>query len=278
MQHMPEHPLKIDWLYKKGSGTLNEDTYFLADRMVGVFDGATALNGSLYENGKTGGYLASRLARDTFRTGNAPLFKLTHRANRRILEAMQQRGVDLRQKENLWCTSLAVVHVGSNEFEWVQSGDSLILTIDENHNYQVLVPDDCHDLETLCMWRDMAVCGTPAIFENLKEQIIAVRRRVNVTYGALNGESEALDFISRGRQRLSGIRHILLFTDGLFIPQEHPEDGHQLDMLVERFLSGGLQSVYQYVHKLQTSDPLCHRYPRFKPHDDIAAVAISTTP
>jgi hypothetical protein len=110
------------------------------------------------------------------------------------------------------------------------------------------------------------------------KQIIAVRRRVNVTYGALNGESEALDFISRGRQRLSGIRHILLFTDGLFIPQEHPEDGHQLDKLVERFLSGGLQSVYQYVHELQTSDPLCHRYPRFKPHDDIAAVAISTTP
>jgi len=275
---MQEHPFKIDWLYKKGSGTLNEDAYFLGDRMVGVFDGATALNGSLYEDGKTGGYLASRLARDTFRTGNAPLFKLTHRANRRILEAMQQRGVDLRQKENLWCTSLAVVHVGKDEFEWVQSGDSLILTIDDDHNYQVLVPDHCHDLETLCMWRDMAVCGTPAIFENLKEQIIAVRRRVNVTYGSLNGESEALDFISRGRQRLSGIRHILLFTDGLFIPQEDPEDGHQLDMLVERYLSGGLQSVYQYVHKLQISDPLCHRYPRFKPHDDIAAVAISTTP
>jgi hypothetical protein len=275
---MPEHPLKIDWLYKKGSGALNEDAYFLDGRMVGVFDGATALNGSLYEDGKTGGYYASRLARDTFRAGDAPLLKLTHRANRRILKAMQQRGVDLRHKENLWCTSLAVVHVGTDEFEWVQSGDSLILTIDGDHNYQVLVPDHCHDLETLCMWRDMAACGTPAIFESLKEQIIAVRRRVNVTYGALNGESEALDFISRGRRHLAGIRHILLFTDGLFIPQEYPEHGHRLDMLVERFLGGGLQAVYQYVNKLQTSDPLCRRYPRFKPHDDIAAVAISTTP
>ena len=274
---MLKHPLNIDWLYKKGSGALNEDAYFLGDRMVGVFDGATALNSSLYEDGKTGGYLASRLARDTFRAGDAPLLKLTHRANRRILEAMQQRGVDLRHKENLWCTSLAVVRVGTDEIEWVQSGDSLILTIDDDHSYQVLVPDHCHDMETLCMWRDMAACGNPAIFDSLKEQIIAVRRRVNVTYGALNGESEALDFISRGRQNLAGIRHILLFTDGLFIPQEHPEHGHRLDELVERFLDGGLQAVYRYVHELQIGDPFCHRYPRFKPHDDIAAVAISTT-
>jgi hypothetical protein len=185
--------------------------------------------------------------------------------------------VDLRHKENLWCTSLAVVRVGSDEFEWVQSGDSLILTIDADHNYQVLVPDHCHDLETLCMWRDMASCGNPAIFESLKEQIIAVRRRVNVTYGALNGESDALDFISRGRRHLSDIRHILLFTDGLFIPQENPEYGHRFDELVARFLDGGLQAVYRYVHDLQTSDPLCHRFPRFKPHDDIAAVAISTS-
>ena len=269
------HPFKFEWLYKKGSGTLNEDAYFLADRMVGVFDGATALNGSLYENGKTGGYLASRLARDTFRAGDAPLLKLTHRANRRILEAMRQQGVDLRHKENLWCTSLAVVRVGTGEFEWLQSGDSLILTIEENGDYQVLVPDHCHDLETLCMWRDMAACGTPAIFESLKEQIVAVRRRVNVTYGALNGESEALDFISQGRRNLDGIRHILLFTDGLFIPQENPEQGHRFDTLVDCFLHGGLQAVYRYVHGLQCSDPFCQRYPRFKPHDDIAAVAIS---
>ena len=174
---MPVQTFKTDWLYKKGSGALNEDAYFLGDRMVGVFDGATALNSNLYEDGKTGGYIASRLARDTFRLGDAPLLKLTHRANRRILEAMQARGVDLRHKENLWCTSLAVVRFGADEFEWVQSGDSLILTIDKNHDYRVLVPDHCHDLETLCMWRDMAACGNPTIFESLKEQIIAVRRR-----------------------------------------------------------------------------------------------------
>ena len=36
------HPFKVDWLYKKGSGTLNEDAYLLGDQMLGVFDGATA--------------------------------------------------------------------------------------------------------------------------------------------------------------------------------------------------------------------------------------------
>jgi serine/threonine protein phosphatase PrpC len=273
---MPAHPLTIECLYKKGSGILNEDAFFLSDKMAGVFDGATALNNSRYEDGKTGGYLASRLARDTFRDGDGPLLKLTHRANRRILEAMQQRGVDLRHKENLWCTSFAVVRLGGDQFEWVQSGDSLILAIDHDSNYRVLVHDHHQDLETLCMWRDMAACGRPAIFESLKEQIVAVRRRANVTYGALNGESAALDFISRGRKPLAGIRHILLFTDGLFIPQENPEHGHRFHTLVERYLDGGLQAVYRYVYDLQAKDPQCHRFPRFKAHDDIAAVAIST--
>ncbi|WP_054692886.1 hypothetical protein [Desulfosarcina cetonica] len=178
---------------------------------------------------------------------------------------MQSRGVDLAYKENLWCTSFAVVRVGADTFEWVQSGDSLILAIDRNDRYRVLVPDHAHDTETLCMWRDMAASGTPRIFENLKEQIVAVRRQMNVTYGVLNGEPQALDFISRGRQNLRDIRHILLFTDGLFIPQEDPCGAHRFDILVERYLSGGLQAVYDHVHQLQCADPLCHRFPRFKP-------------
>ena len=272
---MQKRQFKIDWLYRQGSGALNEDSCLLGNRMCGVFDGATALNGRIYDGGKTGGYLASHLARDTFRADDAPLMRLTDRANRRILKAMKKKGVDLRHKENLWCTSLAVVRVGEDAFEWVQSGDSLILTIYKDRTYRLLVPDRCHDAPTLCLWREQAACGARAIFENLKEQIIAVRREMNVTYGALNGEREALDFISRGRENLEGIQHILLFTDGLLIPQERPEKGHRFDILVNQFLEGGLQAIYRYVHRLQDADPLCHKYPRFKPHDDIAAVSLS---
>lgn len=268
---------RFDWLHKQGSSRLNEDAYFLGDQICGVFDGATALNGSRYEDGKTGGYLASRLARDIFRANNAPLLKLTDRANRRLFEAMQSRGVNLAAKENLWCTSFAVVRVGSDTFEWVQSGDSLILAIDKDNSYRVLVPDHAQDTETLLMWRDLASRGTAEIFESLKEQIIAVRRKMNVTYGVLSGEPQALDFISQGREHLSGIQHILLFTDGLFIPKEDPTAAPRFDILVERFLDGGLRGVYRHVHELQACDPLCHKYPRFKPHDDIAAVAISMT-
>ena len=268
---------KFDWLHKQGSGRVNEDAYFLGNGICGVFDGATALNGDIYDGGKTGGYLAAQLACNAFRTNNAPLLKLTDRANRHILTAMQSKGVDLAHKENLWCTSFAVVRIHDNAFEWVQSGDSLILAIDRDDNYQMLVPDHAHDTETLCMWRDLAARGTPQLFENLKEQIVAVRRRMNVTYGVLNGEPEALDFISHGRAQLADIKHILLFTDGLFIPQEDPCCEHRFDIMVDRFLDGGLEAVYQHVHDLQAADPLCHQYPRFKPHDDIAAVAISMT-
>jgi len=37
---------------------------------------------------------------------------------------------------------------------------------------------------------------------------------------------------------------------------------------------GGLQAVRNHVRRLQQEDPTCRKYPRFKQHDDIAAVAI----
>ena len=127
---------KFDWIHKKGSGRLNEDAYFLVPGMCGVFDGSTALNGSLYQDGKTGGYLAAQMACNVFRTNNAPLLKLADQANREILGAMRTNGVDLARKENLWCTSFAVVRIGTDAFEWVQSGDSLILAIDHDRRYR----------------------------------------------------------------------------------------------------------------------------------------------
>ena len=41
------------------------------------------------------------------------------------------------------------------------------------------------------------------------------------------------------------------------------------------YLDGGLSAVFRQVRQLQSDDPECRRYPRFKCHDDIAAVALT---
>jgi hypothetical protein len=112
------------------------------------------------------------------------------------------------------------------------------------------------------------------IYHHLAEQIHRVRLQMNVSYGVLNGEPQALDFIHHGYQDLDGVRDILLFTDGLYPPRETPQNGNDWQSLVNLYRCGGLPAVRDHVRHLQQTDPSCRKYPRFKQHDDIAAVAI----
>lgn len=267
--------MQIDHIHEKGTGAFNEDALFLNGRIFGVFDGATSLDGATYEQGVTGGRLASTIACETFKKDDAPLLDLAREANSAICRGMTRRGVDLARKESLWSTSAAVIRLTEETFEWIQTGDSLILAIYEDNSYKVLVDNFDHDLETLLMWKEVAQERKGPILEELREQIIKVRTQMNVTYGVINGEDATEKFLKTGTEKLDGIKHLLLFTDGLFIPSEDPEKDSNFDDFVELFLNGKLSGVRDHVRSLQESDPDCRKYPRFKPHDDIAAVALS---
>jgi len=200
---------------------------------------------------------------------------LAHRANTAIRRMMLENGVDMDCKENLWSTSAAVGRVEGDRFHWVQSGDSPILVIYEDHSHDLLAKGDDHDLETLKLWKETAACRTGSILDELSGQIRKVRAGMNITYGVMNGEAETLDFLRHGSVDLDGVKHILMFTDGLFIPREDPEADTDFEQLVALFLDGGLKGVRDCVRSMEKTDPGCRRYPRFKRHDDIAAIALS---
>jgi hypothetical protein len=97
---------------------------------------------------------------------------------------------------------------------------------------------------------------------------------MNIRYGVLNGEPAALDFLRHGYEELDNVSDILLFTDGLFLPRENPLEDSDWCSFVNLYRQGGLQAVRDHVRYLQRQDPTLKKYPRFKLHDDIAAVAI----
>ena len=267
--------MHVDYIHEQGTGTFNEDALFVNGSLFGVFDGATSLDGATYERGVTGGYLAAGIARDAFRRDDAPLTTLAERANSTLRREMVEKGVDMTRKERLWSTSAAVVRVGEERFDWLQTGDSLILAIYGDGSHKLLVEDYDHDLETLLMWREIAPSCPTGIREALMDQILKVRGKMNVAYGVINGERAALDFLRSGEESLAGIRHLLLFTDGLFLPSEDPAQPADFDRFVRIFLSSGLSGLRDHVRSLQEDDPECRRFPRFKPHDDIAAISLS---
>lgn len=267
--------IKTDYIHEKGSGRINEDALSLNGKLFGVFDGATSLDRTTYDGDITGGYYASSIASDIFMQNNDTLIKMADKANTAIFKKMIEKGVNVSDRNTLWSTSAAVVKIDNNRVHWVQTGDSLLLLIYEDGSYRIPVSGYDHDTETLRMWKDIAQTTDKSILEVLGNQIRKIRADMNVTYGVLNGEESYSEFLNSGTESLDGVTHILLFTDGLFIPSNNPGAPPDFSTFVRIFLDGGLTELRNHVRSLEASDPDCRNYPRFKQHDDIAAVALS---
>lgn len=264
---------QVTTLFARGTGKVNEDALLVAAGVYGVFDGATSLSGSTY-GGLTGGYLASQLAAEVFGRNDRPLADLAALANEAIRLRMTSLGVDLSRKEELWSTSAAVVRYGRDMLEWCQTGDCRIqLMHDDGTNSQLVEPPD-HDAETLNLWKQLGSDSRQPIQVALAGKILEVRRRMNIDYGVLNGEREALDFVRTGAISLAGVSAVLLYTDGLSVPDPKTGQSHDQDMLSRLFRLGGLQAVHNHIRSLQENDPQCLLYPRFKVSDDISAIAL----
>lgn len=272
----PLNEHKVISLLEKGSGEINEDVLLEKGDILGVFDGATSLDKRRFKEGLTGGLLAARAAAQSFQNSRqCSLDQLAREANQNIQHAQLNENINIDERHKLWSTSLAVIHLNGNRLEYCQTGDALILFIFTDGSYRVITPDIDIDRDTLQLWKEMQVVPDALIHEVLAEQIHKIRLEMNINYGVLNGEPEALDFICHGYEDLTDVSDILLFTDGLHLPRENPLEEHDWQSFVELYLEGGLQAVRDHVRHLQQQDPDCRKYPRFKTHDDIAAVAIS---
>ncbi|TKD09931.1 protein phosphatase 2C domain-containing protein [Polyangium fumosum] len=115
-------------------------------------------------------------------------------------------------------SAAAVVRMAKDTFEWVMVGRSQVVVVRADGSFERLAPEDAH---------------------------------------VLSGEPSAEAFMRAGERKLAGVRHLLLFTDGLLASgaDEAMED------LVRRFLDGGLGAVRQAANEA-----------------DVAAVAISLLP
>lgn len=268
------HP-RVQSLLDKGSGELNEDVLLVTDNVFGVFDGATSLGQERFQDGMTGGLLAAQIASRTFRDDAQSLDVLAGMANSNIFSAQEAENALTGERHKLWSTSMAVVRLTEHTLEYCQSGDALILLILKNGDYRVVTPDIDIDAKTLQLWKEVPASRGESIRDVLAEQIQQVRSGMNVNYGVLNGEPEAMEFLLHGSEDLTDVSDILLFTDGLFLPRENPGEEHDWKMFVELYRREGLLGLCDHVRRLQKEDPTCRKYPRFKHHDDIAAVAIS---
>lgn len=265
---------RVSTLWEKGSSELNEDVLLREEKVFGVFDGATSLTKEQFAAGATGGLLAAQTAAQSFVNEQGNLLHRAGVANRLIRNTMFQHEITLKERHRLWSTSMAVIRLEQGKMEYCQTGDSLILLLFEGGSFELVTPDLDIDRDTLQMWRSSPLSHTSSIHELLAEQLQRVRLRMNRDYGVLNGQPEAMHFVDHGWVSLDNVTDIVLFTDGLFLPREDPYEEQDWQRFINLYRQGGLTAIRDHVRALQQQDPKCLKYPRFKQHDDIAAVAV----
>lgn len=261
--------MKLEQILEQGSGPRNEDCLIAGSDVFGVFDGATSLDGTLFDGSKSGGAMASAIAGEAFLSGCQSLSSSGVRANDSIRARMELCGVDLSRRCGLWSTSAAVVRLKGDVVEWFQTGDARIVFIGRDGGYTVPARREDHDFPTLSLIREKG-----RHHPEVQKLLETIRRDMNRSYGVLNGEREAIGFFRTGAQEVRTIKTALLFTDGLDIPCPIPQRHKDFSCLVRMSRELGLEGLRDHVREREASDPDMREFPRFKTHDDIAAIAI----
>ena len=268
--------ISVQKVYERGFSDINEDELLVSDNLFAVFDGASSSVKYKDSKGRTGGKIAAQIAKETFSSGEGTLKELAIKANNKLREEMIESGVDISDKLSLWITSVAAVRLDKDSFDYVQTSDSLILVVYGDGSYKLITENYNHDLETLKIWKKLAEQkpSYKILREKIKSQNEENRKKVNIDYGGLSGEEEAIRFLKTGRISLKDVKSLILFTDGLFIPKEDPESPVDWALFVRLYQEQGLKGLFGYVRDIQKKDPDCWEYPRLKPQDDVAAIGI----
>jgi hypothetical protein len=267
--------IEVQSIHEQGSSLFNEDVLLIADGIYGVFDGATSLESNRLGNTQPGGYVAASIAAEAFQDNAQDLLAAAKLANQRIDSEWEKAGFSCEKNDIRWSTSVAVIQVQGNAVEYCQSGDAVILFLMRDGSFHCVGGDIDIDRDTLQMWKDIEWSEGLSIYTALAEQIKDVRQGMNTEYGVLNGDPKAMDFLDSGTFNRDHIEEVLLFTDGLTVPREEPSEEYSWQKFVDLYREKGLHGLHQYIRKIQKNDPLCRLYPRFKQHDDIAAIALS---
>ncbi|MEK7079653.1 MAG: protein phosphatase 2C domain-containing protein [Patescibacteria group bacterium] len=270
--------MRVEYVLDKGSGEMNEDSLLISKSIFGVFDGLTSLTKYKDNRGVSGGLVASRLVKEEFeKHPSLPLENIVKISLQKLEKIMVDRNIDLTKKEERLSTTLAVVRTSNDLLEYIQVGDSPIIIINKDGTHEVIMSSNNSDKKALLLW--MKFTHEEGIREwgkdkRMMDQLLMDRHGANVRFGTLNGEKEVLGFIKTGTKKISEIKQILITTDGLFLPQENPSEGEKIEELIDLYQKMGLKKLKDYVREVETKDTQ-FKYPRFKLHDDMAAISLT---
>jgi len=264
---------RTEHVCEKGTHMINEDDYVVNDNLFAVIDGATSLVEFNDEDGNSGGRIAADIVKKALETGEN-LKESVIDANNNLRKAMEESGISTHIKESLWSAAVAAVKIKGSNAECLSIADCVILGIKEDGKAELIIPYHDHDTKTMIEWKRLADRKVKDIWTTIKPLTDKIRRRANIDYGTLNSEDSFEKFIRLKTINIKKYVKIALLSDGMFLPNEDPQQEPDWQKMADIIRAGGPKALLEEVRKLEKSDPLCWKYPRFKQHDDATAVVI----
>lgn len=258
---------------------MNEDALIInvKDKIYGVADGATSLTDRLYESGQTGGYLAAHLLASMLQeaASGASLEEVIIQANDALRQRMQDAGIDIADKRQLWSAAFVIFRVRDTYVEFVQAGDCMLFAKYADGSYRRVTRDQVAHLDriTLEKRREAAALGIaePDEIRNYLYPVLCEsRKKMNTLegYAVLNGEVDFRLYLETGRLSRACLTRLYAVTDGLF----HTLEGVNPDDVWMRMLMEidheGLAAYAENLVRAEQADADCTRVPRLKVSDD----------
>lgn len=276
---------RVETYTEPGSTTKpSEDTVLVRPPRIAIFDGQTSLNGNKIHKGRTGGAIASAIARNTLAKLDNLLRTQVIQANQAIHDHMVEAGTDMSDPLSRWSTSCAAIDIFQDDLDCVTIGDSVIVVKLKNGKTGLVTPYIEHDKPTLEAMMEIInehkARGEIITPQNLllcpevDSLIKQVRRNSNINHGFLNGDQRAERYVYECRIKRGDVATLLIFTDGYFLPRENPIIPPNWTEIMEIYEREGMLGLRKHIRDIEEEDQYCMNKPRFKTHDDGAISSV----
>ena len=268
-------------------GKPNEDAVVAAGPVYAVVDGATDRNGvtvgSMTGAAYTAHYLQTRLSNLAVEASHqeTEASRLLAGLNRAYGKHLQDAhpAVHALGRQGPCAAAMVVKLHEDNTYSYAGVGDAFLVEIGtEGHWFVMPDQEKPGEKERIEHFHDLVQDQGLTFDEAWQDDEVnaryaAVRDRLNEDWPVFNGEPAMETLMWSGRRPLSGVRSLVLLTDGLLLPgaKTDIEGAIAAAMQIDSY---GISAYYQSLKKLYHDDPERTKFPRFKMMDDASGILL----
>lgn len=281
--------MKLVGAVTQGSGAINEDGFgYLGSTddvsAAWIFDGVTGINGRNYLGGGTDAAWLVAKAHDHLKalaSLDLPLRDVLSKLVQDLIADFKAavKGIDFPDDYDPPAACLTIMKRYGEAWQALRLGDSCLLArgSDGAHISVAASPNNAFDnwLSTEALKRrDAGMLDVKELLAEFRPQLMQGRKFRNTPrgYGILEASPSAVEFAEYFD--LGTPREILLCTDGYYRAVDYYALYFEEGLLDASLVFGGVDNVLDNIRSVETSDPACVKYLRFKPADDATAMAL----